>query len=392
MESLASSYALTLLDRAAPTWQLPYLRDFAVARLDDVGHTVAVARRVAARQPVRGVLTYDERALPAAAAVAEALGLPGNSPEAVARCRDKLLTRQALFATDDAVRSVPVGTIDEARDAAADLGYPVVLKPRGLAGSFGVVRVDTQAELNERFEAVRRTTFPGLDGYGTLVEEYLEGAEISAECAVDGERIEVVAVARKEVGLVPFFEEQGHVVCADDPLRVDAELRERAVAVHRRLGLTTGVTHAEFRLTSRGIRLVEVNARLAGDLIPRLVQLATGADLSGTAAALACGQPPPPAGTGVGCAAVRFLYPPHAVRVERLHEVSVDAPWLERVRWEVDPGTDLGLPPDAFMSRLGHAIVVGATPQECRARLDEVEGAMRDRIEFGPRPDPAGGR
>ena len=393
LQTLSTAYSLILLDSTAPTWQRPYLDDFRLAPLNDADRTAAIARGVAAEHAPRGVLSYDERVVETAAAVATALGLPGHPRRAVAGCRDKLLTRRALAGTPGQVRSVPVGSIREAHEAAASLGYPVVLKPRALAGSFGVVRADGAEELEERFDAVRCTVFPGLDARGLLVEEYLEGPEISAECAVHDGRVDLLAVARKEVGLAPFFEELGHVVWADDPLRTDAALGEHVAEVHRRLGLATGVTHAEFRLTGKGIRLVEVNARLAGDMIPLLVRLAIGTDVPRVAAAIACGQPPSPSTeAGSGCAAVRFIYPPEDAVVKRVHEPPDMEPWLRLARWEVDPGADVKLPPAAFMSRLGHVVVVGDTPRECRSRLDVADQALRGLIEFAPREHPASAR
>jgi biotin carboxylase len=167
----------------------------------------------------------------------------------------------------------------------------------------------------------------------------------------------------------------------------------RVTEVHRRLGLATGVTHAEFRLTAKGIRLVEVNARLAGDMIPLLVRLAIGTDVPRVAAALACGQAQPaPAEAGAGCAAVRFIYPWEHVVVQRVHEPLGMESWTRLARWEVGAGADVRLPPEAFMSRLGHVVVVGDTPRECQSRLDVADQAMRGLIEFAPREHPVSAR
>ena len=47
----------------------------------------------------------------------------------------------------------------------------------------------------------------------------------------------------------------------------------------RALGLGWGPAHVELRLTQDGPRIVEVNPRLAGGMIPRMVEEALGIDL-----------------------------------------------------------------------------------------------------------------
>ncbi len=51
-----------------------------------------------------------------------------------------------------------------------------------------------------------------------------------------------------------------------------------AKAAIRALGITAGVSHVEIRLVDGRPRIVEVNGRLAGDMISHLVHLATGGD------------------------------------------------------------------------------------------------------------------
>jgi biotin carboxylase len=72
-----------------------------------------------------------------------------------------------------------------------------------------------------------------------------------------------------------------------------------------------GVTHAEIRLTRKGPRLVELNGRLGGDLIPFNSAMATGIDLVAAAAELALGRRPALTATRSFAAEVRFVYPPY---------------------------------------------------------------------------------
>ncbi len=394
--SIAERHRLVLLQSTPATWQRPYVVEDVVVDLDDADAVVATARACRARHALRGVLTYDETRVRLAAELAARLGIAHLDGGAAARCRDKLATRRALArAGVPSAGARHVATLSEARAAAAELGYPVVLKPRGLAGSIGVVRVDAPDALAAAYEQARGSRLEGVAALpGLLVEEYLEGPEISVDCVVVDGHAQVATVARKRLGFAPFFEEVGHVVsCPDDASLPLDEIRAVVAAAQRALGIDRGVTHSELRLTPSGPRIIEVNARLGGDLIPHLGRLAGGVDLAAAAADVAVGERPRIERTRSRAAAIRFFYPRADARVRALglDPAWRPSPWLERLCWEAAPGDVLRLPPAGFLSRLGFAIVTGADMRECDARLDEVERHLRVDVEAPPpaRPGPA---
>ncbi len=376
--TIAKTYRLVLVQSAPATWQRPYIVDGLLACLDDEAAVLAAARSCGDRHELAGVLTYDETRVRLAAEIAAQLGIAHIDSAAAARCRDKLATRRALDAAGvPSARAEHAVTLDGAQTAAQRIGYPVVVKPRALAGSVGVTMVAGPDELPAAYELATGSRLPGVDALaGVLVEEYLEGPEISVDCAVlDGE-LEIAVVARKRLGLAPFFEETGHVVCSRPDASLPRErIREVVVAAHRALSVDRGITHTELRLTATGLRVIEVNARLGGDLIPYVGRLSTGVDTARAAADIAVGRRPRLAATRRGAAAIRFFYPRADIRVlgRKLDPRWPVPAWLDRVCWEVSEGDVLRLPPDGFMSRLGFAIVTGESEVQCEARLDEVE-------------------
>lgn len=97
-----------------------------------------------------------------------------------------------------------------------------------MAGSIGVLRVDTPEELSEAFEVVRRAAAMGAQRHGTgaLVEQMVVGEEVSIDSAVRGGSVEPLFVARKRLGPAPYFEETGQTIDADDPLLTDPQIVE----------------------------------------------------------------------------------------------------------------------------------------------------------------------
>jgi biotin carboxylase len=252
-------------------------------------------------------------------------------------------------------RSVLATDETTAHRAAADLGYPVVVKPRDLAGGAGVSLARNPAELARAYAAAAGAA-------GVLVEEYLDGPQISVESVlVRGGRIHPVAVGTRHTGPASGFATTRRLISGAHQAEQLAPVRRVVEAAHAALGLCEGVTHTEVRLTGRGPRLVGLNARLGDDLISRLVPLATGVDLGAAAVDAALGEQPRPLPTRRRSAGVVFRHPDPAGAAR-----PADLPLPDGVE-------TLWTAPDG---RSGHAVVVADDDATCQDRLDQAYAAL----------------
>jgi phosphoribosylamine-glycine ligase len=380
--SLVDDYDVTAVLPAEPTWQARYLSDYRVA---DCADPRAIAAAVSELTPADGkaaVFTWDELVLEPTALAARQLGLVHMSPEAVARCRDKYATRSLMAEAGlPSPRHRLVSTADEAVRTAAEFGCPVVVKPRSLAGSIGVVKAADEAAVRTAFGLAAGASYGSLPaGEGILVEEYLDGPEISVDSVVFDGDVRCVHVARKRIGFPPYFEEVGHLVTATARESLPEEAAALVEAAHHTLGVDFGITHAEVRLTPRGPRLIELNARLGGDLIPLISRMATGTDLVKAAAEIALGRSPE-LGTGDGdsggAAEVRFVYPPYDCTVGEVDLTDADGlPGIVHTTVLAPPGTQLLLPPKNPIPRLAALIAVADDEAGTTRVLDLAEGKV----------------
>jgi biotin carboxylase len=387
--SIAAEYRVHLFHSTEPTWEQTYLDGWTVLPSTLDGPAMAeAALRLAEQEPVSGVLCWDESRILATSHIAQALGLPNGDPAVIWRLRDKAQTRAAL---DEAgvpqPRSVPVRTLDEALAAADQVGYPAILKPRGLGASLGVIRVDTPDQLREHFAFTRDTPAPEPVVYASdhpvLVEECVVGEEVSVDSVVQDGKVTALFVGRKVVGYQPYAEEIGHHVDAADPLLADPGFAQVLQNTHTALGFQDGWTHAEFMLTAAGPRLIEVNGRLGGDLIPFLGQLATGINPGRAAAAVACGLTPDITANRQLVGAVRFFY------VDEVDTV-VDSVEFDRTRLPAGivkavamatPGGTYSPPPQGTVwGRIALAVALGVDAAECGDALDGVERVLQVRV------------
>ncbi|WP_198422509.1 ATP-grasp domain-containing protein [Streptomyces sp. QHH-9511] len=398
LRSLSTEFRVHLFHVDEPSWEKEFISGWTVLPSTLDGPEMArAARELHEREPVSGVLCWDEGRIHAASYTAEALGLRNGDPAVIWRLRDKGQTRAALDAAGVAQpRSVPVKSLDEALAAADRVGYPAILKPRGLGASLGVVRVDDASQLRERFPFTAGMKGPDPEPllYSTdqpvLVEEWVTGEEISVDAVVQDGKVVPLFIGRKVVGYLPYAEEIGHYVDAGDPLLSDPELLDALQDTHTALGFRDGWTHSEFMLTAAGPRLIEVNGRLGGDMIPYLGMLATGVDPGLAAGRAACGLTPEITPSRHQVAGIRFFYVDRDdTRIESVSFRETDLPrGVERLVPVARPGAVVSPPPKGTVwGRIAFAIATGSTTDACRAALDAAESTLVVRTGQDDTPD-----
>lgn len=326
-----------------------------------------------------GVLTSCDYYLPTVARIAGHLGLPGPGPEAVENACRKDATRRVL--ADAGLPGPRFAVHEEWADlarAAQEIGYPLVVKPVDLCAGMYVRRVDDESQLADAFRAL--ADFP-VNARGqrrtsaVLLEELLDGPEVSVETVSYGGAVHMVGVTDKSIGGAPAFIETGHMFPAALPLADIDAAEQTALGALKALGLTDGVVaHTEIKLTSAGPRVVEVNPRPAGNRITELVRHVTGIDLAAAFVDVALGREPDlrRTDTGLRSAAIGFLVPDRAGTLEALDGRQL-AEWPDVLEVQLaEPGKAVKAA-GSNNEYLGH--VMAGDPDGPGAR-DRVEGLL----------------
>jgi biotin carboxylase len=285
---------------------------------------------IARQERVDGVMTLcTDAPVRTVAAVATALGLHALSPAAAANATDKRLMRKALLANGAPVPGFcEVESIDAAWAAADALAYPLALKVPCSSGSRGVYRVDTPEDLANRFVQARAYQPHG----DLLLEEWMDGPEVSVEGVCCGGRVHVIQVTDKLLFPGAFPVEAGHIQPSRLPAATVTQIRAVTETSVRALGLNDCAFHAELKITPGGPKIVEIGARLGGDRIStHLTPLSTGVNLVRATIQIAVGEDPDLVPSMARGAAVRYFHAADCGTVERvegLDEIS-SLPGLE---------------------------------------------------------------
>jgi len=376
LKQTAEHADLWLLEPDPPTWQRPYLAGSSIANTFSSAETVAAVRRLAAEQRIDAIFCYHEGMIVAAAAAAQALSLPGPSVEAVTACRDKARTRELLAKAG--VGQPGFALVDRDFDIAQltrTIPPPWVIKPRSLGASQGVIKVDHPADFADGLQIARSARQAGMPSDDVvLVEEYVEGSEITVDGYFDGRDFIPLYITRKRLNKAPYFEEMGHTLSGDDEYLTDASLLELMAAAHVALGFQGAISHTEVRITQSGFRVIEVNGRMAGDLVSILVERAMNYNTAWYALELALGRHPGKPAPTSRCCGIRFLRPDEPCVVDSIHfdTERARAAGLADVSFQamVQPGAELLLPPENYVCRYALLIADGGSAEECNQKLD----------------------
>lgn len=259
-----------------------------------------VERRVLtvhARQRIDAVLCLIDIRLIEAARIAARLGIRHISPASAALLRDKYRVRRAL--ADGGVLQPEFAVAESNQQiklAVQRLGLPVLIKPVDGYGSQNIVVLRHPEDLDPLLSPLDEL-LPSRADYGlgvkandrVLIERFLSGKVIGCDTLTSGGRHRLLGVHEKLFFPAPSFAIRGGTFtpnCAGF-----GSIERYVFAALDAVGFDWGAAHTEVMLTADGPRIIEINPRLVGAKIARLVGFALGRSLHADLIALHAGEP-----------------------------------------------------------------------------------------------------
>ncbi|MEZ5044603.1 MAG: ATP-grasp domain-containing protein [Saprospiraceae bacterium] len=244
------------------------------------------------RERIGGIVTCQmENPLLMMAELAQKYGFLFPEPAVIHRARNKYLMKQAFLQHGvPCAKGIKIDGLQQLE--ALDLSewqFPLIIKPVDSFSSRGVYRAETRAALLDHYTETAR--FSSSDQ--VLVEEFLEGPEVSVEGVVFNGEAAIIQVTDKVITPYPHTVELAHF----QPTSLSAAVCDAIGGVVKSaiaaLGMDHTGFHAELKLTQQGPKMIEIGARLGGDYISSyLTQLSTGVDLNRAIAQIAMGDQP----------------------------------------------------------------------------------------------------
>jgi acetyl-CoA carboxylase, biotin carboxylase subunit len=246
------------------------------------GAVLAAARQTGARAVHPGYGFLAENAAFAASVLEAGLTWVGPSPESIAQMGDKInarnLMEQAGVPVSAGTRE-PVADVDAALAAAAQIGYPVMVKASAGGGGIGMSAAADPAELRAGFETARSRAERFFGSPAILLERYIERArhvEVQILGLADGR---VLALGERDCSV----QRRHQKVAEETPSPgVSPQLRARMLDAGVQAGqavgyLGAGTVECLVDVAAQDFVFLEMNTRLQVE--HPVTELVTGIDL-----------------------------------------------------------------------------------------------------------------
>lgn len=353
------------------------------ARYQQSSEALDLAVELAAARSMAAVVPGLEYAVPAAAALAAKLGLPGATEPAAQALRDKIRLRENAAA--GGVRNPRWREVHGPEDILAFAGEgPVVVKPANRQASVGVQLLDSVDATTAAQAWARTSTAAEYEqvpdrqlNWRFLAEERLHGPEYSVEALVRHGAVIFENITAKTVIAGPYPVELGHLLPAplsqDTQIAFDTAMKTLVAA----LGFQTGILHAEWILTESGPTLVECAGRCPGDYLIDLIDLAYDTRIRVTLIDLLAGRPVALPRSSQRTSAIRFLAAAPGTVTEIAGVDTAEAlPGVRAVEVDVAVGQETR-PWASSWDRAGHVIATGPDAAVTQQRVLDAHAAIR---------------
>ncbi|QBD77257.1 ATP-grasp domain-containing protein [Ktedonosporobacter rubrisoli] len=328
-----------------------------------------------------GITTTSEFYLVNVAQLTQLHGLPGNPAQAVARCRNKAAMRHYLAAVGmQQPAFVEVRRLSDLDTAIEQVGLPCVAKPVDDTASNAVRFCASRQDVEEQVSSILSLT-RNIRGQRTaqaaLLEAFIDAAEYSVETFSWQGHTTCLGITEKHLTAFPYFVEERHFFPAALSPASEQEMRNTVLQALEALGIAHGPAHTEVKLTTHGCQIIEINARLAGGMIPELIRYTSGIDLIEQQIKAVTGHEPDLNLRAQGCAGIQFLVSREQGWTKNIEGLSVARAvnGIKQITLTSAPGKQVN-PPRSAYDRLGYIIAHTASYEQTTCALQTASSQI----------------
>ncbi|MFJ8235985.1 ATP-grasp domain-containing protein [Ureibacillus sp. NPDC094379] len=151
--------------------------------------------------------------------------------------------------------------------------YPLVVKSPLSTGSKDVLKVENDQELLESVKLLVSKN-PTI-----LIEEYLDGPQYLVETVVVNGEIHIIAIFQQEVDHLKRFIVTGYSLMNEIESDLYKNIEEAVKNIITAFEMETGACHLEIRIVNDQVKLIEINPRISGSAMNRMIKIAYGINL-----------------------------------------------------------------------------------------------------------------
>lgn len=246
---------------------------------------------LAKEKRVDAILPVNDVGVRSAAFASKKLSLIGLPEDAAELSNNKFLMREKWQQHGLAQpHFIKIKDFFSCRDAVKELSYPLIMKPTDCGGgSRGVIKVNSEDELEEAFQFTKKYTFFSDD---IIIEKFITGTELTVEGIAGSNTCQILAVSDKE-----HFKHENYCVASslNYYANISEEVNNKVLALANKavnaLNIKNSAFHIEMIVCNDEPYLVEISARAGGGFIfPIITGWVSGVDFVGQYVNLLLGE------------------------------------------------------------------------------------------------------
>ncbi len=223
-----------------------------------------------------GIFSFVHSYVHLAAVLAEEFCTSIVSTDSIFIMENKVLTREllkghpnsphyALYNPDDF-------SLEEFIDQAKDY-LPLIVKCPTSAGSKDVMLANNEDQLELAIQDLLKKHEQ------ILLEEYLEGPQYLIEVLVHNGKVHIVAIIEQQITLFQRFIVTGYCLLPNINQRMYNRIFEAVSSILQAFQMRNGACHLEMRLVNGVWKLIEINPRISGGAMNRIIEVGYGINL-----------------------------------------------------------------------------------------------------------------
>ncbi len=220
------------------------------------------------------IISLTEASMELAAEVREKLNNKiGNSYKIENNIINKYRTREIITKKKLSKIRYKLTSGKNLKKAIVKVGLPAIVKPLSHTESLGMRLINTLEDIKSLKKQYDKTSSMYKKGKHFLVEEFIEGSEISAEGIVINGKFKLLATTDSFNTGPPYFKKSGNIVPSKFHNNYKVKIKQYVQKIVSALKIKLSPIHAELKLTPNNkIELIELHSHYGGDNIIKLLK------------------------------------------------------------------------------------------------------------------------
>lgn len=225
---------------------------------------------------IKAIISFVDPYVSLAAQLMNELCNSDISVEAFKKMEDKILTRNTLQKN----ATTPKYDVFLPNDELGNFinkghSYPLIVKSPVSGGSKDVYLVQNKFEMKKKIEKIAKL-FPNQD---ILIEEYLDGPQYIVEVLVHKGNLNIIAIVKQDITKIKKFIVTGYEIQPNLEESLYRSLFDAVESIIKDLGVVNAACHLEIRHVHGNWKLIEINPRISGGAMNRMIEEAYGINL-----------------------------------------------------------------------------------------------------------------